>query len=892
MKLLAVDGNSIINRAFYGIKLLSTKTGIYTNGIYGFMNILNKLLETENPDGAVIAFDLKSPTFRHKKYAGYKAGRKPMPEELRMQVPILKELLTDLGYTCLEKEGYEADDILGTLSFSAEQNENVCVISTGDKDSLQLVSKETSVLLATTKFARPEILKMTPETVLEKYGLTPKQLIDLKALMGDQSDKIPGVAGIGEKTGIELIKNFGSLNGVYENINSPLIKEGVRTKLIKDKENAYLSYFLGTIYKEVPISLNFNDYKFKPVNKKETAKLLRKLEFFKLLEKYNLQNEPTEDETSAKSSSLEESELLFKKCRYTKGAVFVNLTENGSAIAFKNGFDTLNKEQTEEFLKANIKNIVTSNSKEIYKILLKNNTVNGTKESESKNEEKKENEKNVLLPLALFDCSLAGYLLSPDKSNYKTEGMFNEYIGVFNTKIENSKTENGKEKEESAKEENTNEELLITAAETEAVKGYLLFYKLKELLKETNQYKLFCDVEMPLSLVLADMETVGFKIDKTGLKNMDEELEIRLSQLLTEIENLAGEKFNVNSPKQLGVILFEKLNLPAKKKTKSGYSTSAEVLESLKDQHEIIPKILEYRVIAKLKSTYCDGLLKNADKNGVIHTTFNQTETKTGRISSLEPNLQNIPVRREEGKKLRKFFVAREGKTLIDADYSQIELRVLASIANDKNMIEAFLSNEDIHTITASKVFNLPEKFITPALRSRAKAVNFGIVYGIGAFSLAKDIGISRNEAAELIKGYFNTYPNIEKYMEEVVEKAKEQGFVTSLYNRRRYLPELKNSNHMIRAFGERVARNMPIQGTAADIIKIAMVNVYKRLKEEKINADLILQIHDELILESDVKDKEKAKRILEEEMQNAAKLKVPLISSANDGKTWLKAKA
>ncbi len=838
MKLLCIDGNSIINRAFYGIRILSTKSGIFTNGIYGFVNILNHLIEAEKPDGVVVAFDLKAKTFRHKKYDGYKAGRKPTPPELLMQMPLLKELLKYLGHTPIECEGYEADDILGTLAFECEKRGVECVISTGDRDSLQLISEKTKVLLAATKNGRPEVLTMDVAAIKEKYGIEPKGLIELKALMGDTSDKIPGVSGVGEKTALNLVQKFGTLENLYENIDSEDIKESLRQKLIADKEMAYLSRFLGTICLNAPINLDLESYKQKEIDRENLIPLLQKLEFFKMLEKIGGENPALQKNEQAFSFKKATDDIL--------GEVFVCKTEDGIAIANEEYFKTITEEEFINLINLRADDVICHNSKELYHILLNN---------------------KIQPDVFKFDTILAGYLLNPSASSYDIEKLYSGYISA------------------SINADATEAELL-------AIKGFMLYKKLLEELTKTGEDKLFFEIEMPLSLVLADMEHEGFMLDLKGLKEEGEELAKKLEVLEQEIYTLAGEEFNINSPKQLGVILFEKLMLPCKKKTKSGYSTNAEVLEGLKDAHEIIPKILEYRTLAKLKATYCDGLQKAADDDGVVHTTFNQTEARTGRISSLEPNLQNIPVRRPEGKKLRKYFIAREGKLLLDADYSQIELRVLAAIANDKPMIKAFKENVDIHTLTASEVFNLPPLFITPELRSKAKAVNFGIVYGIGAFSLSKDIGTSVAEAKEMINGYFKTYPGVAKYMEEIVLKAKEDGFVTTIFGRRRYLPEITASNGMLRAFGERVARNMPIQGTAADIIKIAMIRVYNRLKEEKLNAKLILQVHDELIVEASLEDKDKAARILEREMKNAVNLAVEMSTEVKCGATWLEAKA
>ncbi len=840
MKILAIDGNSIINRAFYGIKLLSTKDGKYTNAVYGFINILNKLLELEHPDGVAVAFDLKAPTFRHKMYDQYKAGRHAMPNELAEQFPTLKNWLNLAGYSCIECEGYEADDILGTLARSAEENENECVIATGDRDSLQLVSDNTRVLLTATKMGKPEIINYTPAAVLERYGVTPNEMIELKALMGDSSDNIPGVAGVGEKTATDLVSRFHSVDYIYQNIDNIDIKESVRKKLLDGKDSAYLSRTLGTICLTAPINTDFETYKTRPAKTEELSALMTSLEFFKLMERMGIK-------PSANAQSTEENKekSTFTVCDFTEDIKNADIYETDGiyfAVCDKKVFKCDEKQLNYILNNENIEKRVYD-----YKNLYK----------------KYQDIKNVK-----FDLSLAGYLCNPSSNDYSLDRLCNEYnitepeiIGEFDECIKNA--------------------VMFTSISD----------KLTENLKSSGQLDLLYNIEVPLARVLCEMEISGFLVDCDGLKTEGEELSKKIEQIQNEIYSLAGEQFNINSPKQLGEILFDKLGLPAKKKTKSGYSTSAEVLESLQYDFPIVGLVLSYRKLAKLKSTYCDGLLNAVSSDGRIHSTFNQTEARTGRISSLEPNLQNIPVRTDEGRKLRKYFIAKDGYVLCDADYSQIELRVLASIANDSTMIEAFNSGADIHTITASEVFNIPANMVLPIMRSRAKAVNFGIVYGIGAFSLAKDIGVSRAEADRYIKDYLATYPAVDKYMQEVIKKAKLDGYVTTEFGRRRYLPELSASNGMLRAFGERVARNAPIQGTAADIIKIAMINVNNRLKKEIPSAKLILQVHDELIVECKEYDSNTVCKILEEEMQNAVSLKVKLCVDANCGKNWLEAK-
>ena len=847
MKLLALDGNSIVNRAFYGIKLLTTKDGQYTNGIYGFINILNRLIDKEQPDAVAIAFDVHHPTFRHERFAEYKAGRKGMPEELRSQMPILKEWLRLMGYCCIEKPGYEADDILGTLSLKAEQDGDECVIATGDRDSLQLVSSTTKVLLTATKGGHPELTDYTPSAIKEKYGLEPKQLIELKALMGDSSDNIPGVLGVGEKTATELIKNYGSIDFIYENLDSLDIRDTLKLKLQNGRDMAFLSRELGTIYREVPEVFGVKEYIEKPRQTSELAALMAKLEFFKLMENMGIEAETTVENTT-KAASLKIT--LTKELPET---ALADIYFEGTRFGIVSGDKIADLDLKYDFaqLKAIFENEKTAkrvyDNKNLYKLCAEN---------------------GIELKNVVFDSLLAAYLANPSASSYAVSRLKQEYF-VTVPEIEGDSYE-----------------FLENAAAHSAVCDTL-----KEELQKTNQLELLETIELPLSVCLAEMETEGFLIDYDGIENYGKELGEKITALQNEIHALVGYEFNINSPKQLGVALFEDLGLPAGKKTKSGYSTNVEVLEGLRDAHPCINLLLEFRRLSKLKSTYCDGLCQAADIDGKIRTTFNQTETRTGRISSLEPNLQNIPVRTPEGALLRKFFIAREGYTLCDADYSQIELRVLAHMANDKNMIEEMNSGQDFHTLAAAKAFDIPVEMVTPVLRSRAKAVNFGIVYGIGAFSLAKDIGVTRKEADQYIKAYLAAYSGVDKFMLSTIEEAKADGYVTTLFGRRRYLPELSSSNHMLKAFGERAARNAPIQGTAADIIKIAMVRVRDRLKREGLDAKLILQVHDELIVECREEIKAYVCRVLEEEMSGSANMQVRLTVDANCGKTWYDAK-
>ena len=837
MKLLAIDGNSIINRAFYGIKLLSTKDGTYTNAVYGFINILNRLIEKENPDCVAVAFDLKAPTFRHKMYDAYKAGRHAMPDELRGQFPILKEWLNLAGYTYIECEGYEADDILGTLAHNADINGDTCVIATGDRDSLQLVSDTTRVLLTVTKMGHPEITDYTKEKLFEDYGLAPHQMIELKSLMGDSSDNIPGVAGVGQKTATDLITKYNNIDYIYENLEQLEIKDGVRTKLAAGKENAFLSRTLGTISKEAPINTEISNYKITDGDKNGLATLMTRLEFFKLMDKMGI------TPCAAESVKEENCDVCFKAGNASDivNSADIYIDNGGFAAVSENTVCLLNDVELEVLLENEHITKRVYDYKNLYKKYPKIKSVK-------------------------FDAMLAAYLCNPSASDYSLNRILAEY-GVDITF-------------------DCQSELLLSAA-----KFALCCNSLEKSLADSGQLDLLYNIEVPLARVLGDMELVGFLADFDGLEEHSRHLQSRIEELTAEIYNLAGEEFNINSPKQLGQILFVKLGLPAKKKTKSGFSTNAEVLEELRYDFPIVELILQYRQLAKLKSTYCDGLLACRADDGRIHSTFNQTEARTGRISSLEPNLQNIPVRTDEGKILRKFFIAREGFSLCDADYSQIELRVLASMANDSVMIDAFNSDVDIHTVTASQVFNIPVDMVLPIMRSRAKAVNFGIVYGIGAFSLGKDIGVTRKEADSYIKSYLDTYKGIAAYMENTISQAKANGYVSTLFGRRRLLPELSASNGMLRAFGERVARNAPIQGTAADIIKIAMIKVSERLNKEIPDARLILQVHDELIVECKDQDKTQVCSILEQEMSAAADLVVKLKVDANCGKTWLEAK-
>ena len=866
MRLLLLDGNSIVNRAFYGVKLLSTKDGRYTNALFGFLNILQKLRDDVQPDGIAAAFDLHAPTFRHQKYAEYKAGRKGMPEELRDQMPVLKELLTLMGVHVVEKEGYEADDILGTLSDAANEQGASCYIATGDRDSLQLVREGVTVLLAGTKMGRPETTVYDVPAIREKYGLEPAQLIDLKALMGDASDHIPGVPGVGEKTALDLMHRFGSLDAIYNDLDILDIRDSLRAKLRAGEKSARLSRWLGTICREVPVERAMDAYALAPVQKEKLAALMADLEFFKLMEKWGLnalQAEP-EAERAEESAGLpiaitaegeEALPDLLTDIEKTQALDGVARLEEGKVAGFAAAFEGRAADIPaaapgfERLLGCWENPAVakrTEDAKPLFSALLKMGRFpQGT----------------------VMDTMLAGYLLNPLASDYSLPRLSMEY-GVLLPALEG----------------NTQE--AIRAAMLPAVAS-----RLAAEVEEKGMGRLLREVEIPLALVLADMENIGFEADAAGIAEFGAVLESRITDIQRLIYESVGYEFNLNSPKQLAKALFEDLGLPAKKKTKSGYSTNAEVLESLRDAHPAVSMLVDYRTLAKLKSTYCDGLLKVIGPDGRIHSSFNQVETRTGRISSTEPNLQNIPVRQELGRELRRFFRAKKGWVLCDADYSQIELRVLAHMAQDAVMIEAFNTGTDIHRVTASQVFDVPEDMVTPLMRSRAKAVNFGIVYGIGAHSLSQDIGVSYGEAKRYIDSYLAHYAGVAAFMDRMIETAKERGYAKTIFGRRRPLPELKATNAVTRSFGERVARNMPIQGTAADIIKIAMVRVHRRLREEGLRSRLILQVHDELIVEAPEDEAGRAAQILREEMEAAADLSVKLAVDVNVGRTWYDAK-
>ena len=861
MKLMIVDGNSILNRAYYAIRPLSAPDGTPTNAIFGFMNIFNKYFSEQKPDAVAVCFDVSRHTFRHDIYEQYKGTRKGMDDELRVQLPLIKEILTALGYACIGLEGYEADDLIGTLSTAASQRGDSAVIITGDRDSLQLVDSRVSVLLPATKKGVTETTVYTPEKVLEDKGVTPEQIVDLKALMGDSSDNIPGISGIGEKTAAGYISAFKTLDGVFENIESDLIKNAAREKLKNGRESAYLSKKLATIERNAPISTDINNYLIKEIDKESASALLTRLGLIKMLSHYGLS--AAQNIEVKKEKAEDKKELVIDKKDYTlirfPDIKEIKETSDGAVFYFvKAGLI---------YLCAGDKVFVTDDFSGVFSLDIPLYTY------DCKAQFLHAFKSSLPLPKIDFDLKLAAYLLSPTDSDYEFSSLKTRYGKGEDTL--SFDCEFGDDND---------------AFEDIASMRYLCL-TLENRLENEKMLPLLKDIEIPLSETLSSMEFTGFELDCDGLINFDRELAGKIEQKRSEIYALADGEFNINSPKQLGEVLFERLSLPAKKKTKTGYSTNAEVLESLRSYHPIINEILEYRKLTKLKSTYTEGLLRQVASDGKIHTTFLQTETRTGRLSSIEPNLQNIPVRTELGSRLREFFKASEGKVLVDADYSQIELRVLAHMANDSAMISAFKEGADIHTATAARVYNLPISMIDSAMRQSAKAVNFGIVYGIGAYSLSQDIKTSVSEAQRLINSYLDNFSGVAKYMKDTVAFGEEHGYVETLYKRRRVISELNSKNKVLHALGERVAMNTPIQGTAADIIKIAMNRVYKRLKSDLPDARLILQVHDELIVECDKKDGEAAAKIIAEEMMGAALLSVSLVTDVNIGENWLLAK-
>ena len=864
-KLLILDSNSILNRAFYGVRYLSARDGTPTNAIYGFLNILLKLIKEQEPDYICAAFDVKAPTFRHKQYEGYKAQRKPMPEGLAAQMPLAKDVLRAMGVTILEKEGYEADDIIGTVARLCEESEISCFIATGDKDDLQLASDKTKVILTVTKSGYNETIIYDDKAVKEKYHVTPTEFIDVKALMGDPSDNIPGVKGVGEKTAMSLIEKHHSIEYIYENIDGIGLKGAMLQKMKDGREMAFMSKELATINRNTPIEFNAEECVFDGFeNNGELYEILKRLELNSIIKKLDLSG----------GDNVKENEDIFKDFSYQVGDK--NMI-NGDKVTVVLDFDGDNISSAAVGAG---NNAVVLNEQDDIKELLEDDSI--AKVMFDVKEAIVKLNGRIDIKNISDDTAIAAYLVDPAKNEYTIEKLASEYFGTVIEKPEVKQLS------------------LLDDVETDrseylakcAVALGVLNECIGDKIKENGQEKLYQEVELPLVTVLAHLEINGFLVDDNQLKEFADKLGEKIDALTNEIYMLAGEEFNINSPKLLGVILFEKLELKPVKKTKTGYATNADVLEKLRDKHPIVNFIMEYRQLAKLKSTYCDGLTAVVNPNTHrIHSVFTQTVTVTGRLSSTEPNLQNIPTRTELGREIRKMFVAKDGYVLVDADYSQIELRVLAHIANDETMINAFRNNEDIHAVTASQVLGIPLEDVTKEQRSSAKAVNFGIVYGIGEFSLAQDLHISVKEAKAYIESYLEKYHGVRNYMESIKEQAKKDGYVKTMLNRIRYIPELKSPNYNIRQFGERVALNTPIQGTAADIIKLAMVRVDNRLINEGLKSKLILQVHDELIVEAHKDEVDKVKQILSEEMQNAMELNVPLKVDMSTGHSWYDAK-
>ncbi len=880
-KLLLIDGHSILNRAFYGVPPLNNAAGIPTNAIYGFLNIMFKIIDEEKPDYITVAFDLKEPTFRHKMYAEYKGTRKPMPEELHKQVPLIKETLKAMGIKTVELAGYEADDLLGTLAGLGEKKGLDVSVLSGDRDLLQLATKKVKIRIPKTKKGQTEIEDYYEDDVVKTYGVTPVEFIDLKALMGDTADNIPGVPGVGEKTATAIITEYKNIENAYANVEN--IKPArAKNSLSEHYDMAVLSKKLATINVEAPIEYNFEEAKTSNFYTPEAYELFKKYEFKSMLLRFDSETVADANDEVEYREITEFAEInnFFDNIIDNKMSVALELTgdthirgisvttENETAYIEECGFFT--SSMLEEKVYA-----VVKNCKEIYFSGLKEqlHLLDNTYELENKKE--------------LYDTEIGSYILNPNRDSYEYDSLYSEYNPKRGI---SSRTDIlAKMTPQAAYEKDHDAFVKYVTTKTYAIFTYAA--KINEQIKADDMWKLYTDIEMPLVYVLYEMQKNGIRVNKEELKEYGDKLQVRIEELEQSIHRLADDDFNINSPKQLGEVLFVKMGLPNGKKTKTGYSTSADVLEKIKNEHEIVPQILEYRQLVKLKSTYADGLENYICDDGRIHGKFNQTITATGRISSTDPNLQNIPIRMELGREIRKVFVPEEGYRFVDADYSQIELRVLAHMSDDRHLIEAYNSDEDIHKITASQVFKVPLDEVTPRLRSNAKAVNFGIVYGISSFGLSEDLSISKKEAAEYIKSYFENYGRVKEFMDETVEHAKENGYVVTLFNRRRPVPELKSGNFMTREFGKRIAMNSPIQGTAADIIKIAMINVYKRLKREKLKSRLLLQIHDELLIEALDNEIVRVKQIMEEEMVNAVKLKVALQIDMHEGNSWFDAK-
>ena len=879
-KIVLIDGHSILNRAFYGIPELTNSEGLHTNAVYGFLNILFKILDEEKAQYLAVAFDLKAPTFRHKMYAEYKGTRKAMPEELREQVPIMKEVLSAMGVPLLMKEGYEADDLLGTIAGQAERAGLEVSIVSGDRDLLQLATDKVQIRIPKTKRTGTEIENYYAADVKEKYLVTPTEFVDVKALMGDASDNIPGIPGVGEKTATKIISEFGSIENAHDHLEE-IKPNKAKLSLEEHYDLAVLSKTLAKINTESPVTLDLQAAKLTDLYTPEAFTWMKKLEFKNLLSRFHV--EAPKDEAADHfelADTREKAEKFLEKAAKAESFGFawieekdkiyglaLSLGDEGTAFLLAEGsFDE--NGLALDFLRDHLEELLVY-GKTAAVLDLKSQLDLFTVPDREK----------------LFDLSIGAYLVNPLKDHYPYEDIAKEYLDQL---IPGRAELFGKDPLEKAKE---NGEVFAKWACYQAYVAAAALEPVLAKLREMEMEHLFRDIEMPLVYTLRDMERAGISVEAEALKTYGDQLAGRIRELETAIYEQAGETFNINSPKQLGVILFEKMQLPGGKKTKTGYSTAADVLEKLAPEHPIVASILEYRTLAKLKSTYADGLAGFIGPDGRIHSTFNQTITATGRISSTEPNLQNIPVRMELGRLIRKVFVPKPGCVFVDADYSQIELRVQAHLSIDERLIQAYRDAEDIHRITASQVFHIPFDEVTPLQRRNAKAVNFGIVYGISSFGLSQDLSISRKEASEYIEKYFETYPGIKSFLDGLVENAKKNGYVTTLYGRRRPMPELKSSNFMQRSFGERVAMNAPIQGTAADIIKIAMIHVSERLKKEQLKSRLILQVHDELLIEAEESELEQVKTILREEMQGAAELSVRLEIDMHTGKNWYEAK-
>lgn len=881
-KLVLIDGHSILNRAFYGLPLLTNSKGIYTNAVYGFLNIMFKILDEEKANYLAVAFDLKAPTFRHLEYADYKGTRKSMPDELREQVPLIKEVLASMNIEILTKEGFEADDILGTVAKKFASSDLEVSIVSGDRDLLQLADEHIKIRIPKTKSGQTLIQDYYPQNVIEEYGVSPLEFIDVKALMGDTSDNIPGVPSIGEKTATNIIKEYKSIENAYKNVEN--IKPPRASKALKEHyDMAVFSKFLATIKIDAPLETSLEDMLIKDIENKTSFELINSLEFKSLIKRFDLNNI--------------KSDLDFSYEYITNKEVAKKLIEN---IAINNELALAPVYKSEKNpLTNDIKNAISAfsfciNSEKSYIVSLENNEnieVLNLLVNKKINLSTLELKKLVkLLNLGFdekyFDLGIGAYLINPLKDTYEVEDIARDFLDINMP----SKNDILAKKDFATEVKNGNKDILEFLAKSSIVLFNAknnIFDKLKEL----SIYELYTNIELPLVFSLAKMEKVGIGIDANSLNQYSKELIENINKIEKEIYQNTGIEFNINSPKQLGEVLFEKMNLPGGKKTKTGYSTAADVLEKLAGEYPLVNQILEYRQLTKLNSTYAQGLSSYIESDGRIHGSFNQTVTATGRISSTEPNLQNIPIRTKLGSKIRDVFVPKEGYSFVDADYSQIELRLLAAMADDEKLIESYKSGKDIHAITASKVFNVPLDEVTQELRRNAKAVNFGLVYGISAFGLSEGLSISRNEAKDYINNYFKTYPKVKEFLDEQVKDAKEKGFVKTLYGRIRPIPEIKSSNFMQRAFGDRIAMNSPIQGSAADIMKLAMIKVDKALESSGYDAKIVLQVHDELLIEVADKDKEAVKTLVEDNMKNAAKLKVELEVDAHIGKTWLQAK-